>query len=132
MTNKMNLPDLNNRKHTERLPVLFSARIRLDDNQREQLKQAWVKLRDSQTPAAAAPIPGSTIRAQTTLSMWRPFNGVSALTFNEIITSRETIALTTILSLQAQLGLELISRSFLEERFGAYLDYIFMTADRYA
>ena len=131
MTNKMQLPDLNNRKHTERLPVLFSARIRLDDKQREQLKQAWMKLRDSQTPAAAAPIPGSTIRAQTTYQCG-DLNGVSALTFNEIITSRETIALTTILSLQAQLGLELISRSFLEERFGAYLDYIFMTADRYA
>jgi hypothetical protein len=128
MTNKMNLPDLNQKKYTERLSCLFSARIRLDDNQRDQLKKAWVKLRDSQTPSASAPIPGSTIRAQTTYQCGN-LNGVSALTFNEIITSRETIALTTVLSLQAQLGLELISRSFLEEKFGSYLDYIFTTAE---
>ena len=131
MTNNLNLPDLNQKKHTERLPCLFSARLRLDDNQRDQLKKAWNKLRDSQTPAAAAPIPGSTIRAQTTYQCG-DLNGVSALTFNEIITSRETVALTTVLSLQAQLGLELVSRSYLEEKFGQYLDYIFSTAEAYA
>ena len=111
------------------MPCLFSATHSVvDDSQREQLKKAWTKLRDSQTPAASAPIPGSTIRAQTSYRCG-DLNGVSALTFNEIITSRETIALTTVLSLQAQLGLELVSRSFLEEKFGSYLDYIFTTAE---
>ena len=127
----MNLPDLNQKKYAERLPCLFSARIRLDDSQREQLKKAWQKLRDEQTPAQAAPIPGSTVRTSTVYQCG-DLNGVSALTFNEIVTSRETVNLTTILSLQEQLGLNLISREWLEERFALYLDYVLSTAKKYA
>ena len=127
MSNNLNLPDLNNRKVAAKLPCLFSARIRLDDRQRDELKKAWNKLRDEQTPPEATAIPGSTVRTQTSYKCG-DLKGVSALTFSEIISSRETIGLPTVLSLQEQLGIDLVSRSFLEEKFGAYLDYIFTTA----
>ena len=129
-TNAMGLPDLNRGKFKERLPLLFSARIRLDDNQRDKLQQAWRQLRDSQKPAEAAPIPGSTVRVQSTYNLGE-MNSVSALTMSEIISSRETISLTTILTLQAEFGIEIVSRAFVEERFTHYLDYIFTTAETY-
>ena len=130
-TNKMGQVDLNRPKIKEKLPLLFSARIRLDDTQRDKLQQAWRKLRDSQRPAEAAPIPGSTIRVQSTYNLGE-MNCVSALTMSELISSRESIQLTTILTLQAEFGIEIVSRSFIEEKFADYLNYIFTTADNYA
>ena len=78
-TNKMQLPDLNRPRIKEKRPLLFSSRIRLDEEQREKLKVAWRNLRDSQQPAEAQPIPGSTIRVQSTYNLVE-MNSVSALT----------------------------------------------------
>ena len=39
--NKAGLVDLNKPQFREKLPLLFSARIRLDEEQREKLKKAW-------------------------------------------------------------------------------------------
>ena len=129
-TNKMGLPDLSKKKFTERLPLLFSARIRLDDKQRETLKTAWRDLRDSQRPAEATQIPGSTIKTSTAFNLGN-LNSVTALTVGEILGSRESIHLTTILSLQAELGVEVVSRSYVEDKFKNYLDYLFTTAESY-
>ena len=115
---------------TEKLPLLFSARIRLDDKQRETLKTAWRSLRDAQQPAEATQIPGSTIKTATSFNLGN-LNSVTALTIGEILGSRESIHLTTILSLQAELGVVVVSRSYVEDKFKDYLDYIFTTAESY-
>ena len=130
-TNKLGQVDLNRPRIKEKLPLLFSARIRLDDEQREKLQQAWRQLRDSQQPVEMPPIPGSTIRVQNQYNLGG-MNCVSALTMSELISSRESISLTTILTLQAEFGIEIVSRAFIEERFADYLNYIFSTADSYA
>ena len=48
-------------KFTERLQYLISVRMRLDENQRQNLKDAWNKYRAEHRPATPAAIGGSSV-----------------------------------------------------------------------
>ncbi len=124
-TTSNGLPDLNQKpKFDSPLPVLFSSRVRLNDDQRTQLQQAWRKVRDGRIPQEKPSLPGSSVRTHTTFNVGGMQN-LTAITISDIISTRETIPLTTVLILQEEFGLDLFSKEFLRERFENYLTFIF-------
>ena len=117
------LPDINNRKYDKPLPILLSSRVRLNDEQRGILKDAWNKYRYSQQPQQAAATPGSTVTTQTAYAE-RGLPGLSALVVTDLIATRESIALTTVLNISAALGVEVITKKQMQEAFDGYWSFI--------
>ena len=108
------LPDLNSgRKHTDKLPILISSRIRLNDEQRSQLKLAWQQMRAEEAPAPSS-MPGSTVKAYAVAKAETALK-TSALIISDLLTSRDTIPLATIFELQKLFNIQLISeKQFIE------------------
>jgi len=127
MTKQTNpIPDFSGRKtfHTK-LPVLISCRVRLDDDQRQTLKDALYALRNQSTPTAAPAIGGSTV---TTTTAYNPkYSKFSDIVLNDIIVSRDSIALTTILEVQSLLNVEVISKKDVLNAASSYVDYVWST-----
>lgn len=109
------------------LPILYSARVRLSDKQRDQLKAAHAKLRGQYTSTQKPVMSGSTLtvesQTEAPLSVYQKY-GFSPLVVSDLITSRDSITLVLFLKLQAMFGIELISRKELLEAFENYLNYI--------
>lgn len=110
------------------LTVLYSARLRLTDEQRETLRNAHRAFRskynkEPQTNVLA----GSTLSVATSYSppnqAYADF-GLSDLIVSDILGSRDSISLHTILKLQSLLSCKVIDRTELETKFGEYLDYL--------
>ena len=122
------LPDINQKpKFTEKLPILYSCRVRLDEEQRSKLKAAWKAFRAANTPAQQKPLNGSSVSAVTSYSS-PGILGMSDLVVNDLIVSRDTIPLTTILNLASALNIELLDRTELESAFQQYLNYNYSVA----
>ena len=131
-TFRSGLPDLNNRKYDAPLPILLSSRIRLNDFQRETLKTAWKEHQRAQLNSipVAATTPGSTVRTETYYEPVAPIPGLSSLVISDLITTRETIQLTTVLNLSAALGVEVITKEQMQEAFNGYWEFISSEATR--
>lgn len=132
-TFRSGLPDLNTpKKYSAPLPILLSSRVRLNDEQRETLKTAWRQHQNNhlnQIPVSAA-TPGSTVRTETFYQPPAPLPGLSALVINDLITTRETIQLTTILNLSFALGVEVITKEAMQESFDNYWEFVSSEARR--
>ena len=108
------LPDINQpkkKKFTDTLPILLSCRMRLNNEQREQLKKVWRDIRDNEAPQPVSS-PGSTVKsysAPTTTTAEKALN-TSSLIISDLITTRDTIALTTIIEMERVFGIELITK----------------------
>ena len=110
------------------LSLLFSARVRLSEDERQQLKDAHNALRTSATPAAPKNVmAGSTITVETNaapvVDVYRQ-NGMSGVVVNDIISSRESISMPVIIKLQKMLGVSIITEKRLKEQFNKYVDYV--------
>ena len=110
------------------LSVLYSCRIRLDDEQREKLREAHRTFRQQFAPEVKPSVmAGSTVTVETAFSAppstYQEF-GLSDLVVSDLIGTRDSIALTTIVQLQKLLGVEIITRKELNEKFENYLDFI--------
>ena len=110
------------------LPILYSCRIRLDESQRETLREAHRKFRKQFQPAPQqAVLAGSSVSVETTYAP--PVNayaeaGLSDLICSDLIGTRESIPLTTVVQIQNLFGVEVISRKDLEKKFADYLDWV--------
>ena len=121
------LSDLNKPKFTDKLPILYSCRVRLDEEQRAKLKAAWKAFRAKNTPSQPKSLNGSSVSAVTNYSS-PGILGMSDLVVNDIVVSRDTIPLTTILNLASALDVELLDRAVLEDAFQQYLNYNYSVA----
>ena len=110
-------------EHKAKLNILCSARVRLTDEQRKKLKSAYYDARKAATPEPLAAIGGSTIRTDTAFSVNSSLP-LSDVVIVDLLNTRETITLTTILSLQAALNVEAISEKDLRDAFDGYLEYV--------
>ena len=132
-TFRSGLPDLNQvKKYDAPLPILLSSRVRLSDEQRTVLKDAWRKHQTAhlnQIPVSAA-TPGSTVRTETYYETPPVLPGLSSLVINDLITTRETIQTTTVLNLSAALGVEIITKEQMLEAFEGYWQFISNEAKR--
>ena len=126
------LPDLNSRKFDAPLPILLSARLRLNDIQRDTLKKAWKEHQNAQLNQipVAPTTPGSTVRTETYYQPPAPLPGLSSLIITDLISTRETVALTTVLNLSAALNVEVITKADMQEAFDGYWSFITSEAQK--
>ena len=104
-----------------KLPVLCSARVRLDAEQRETLKDAYFNQRES---VASKNTTGNLQVTTAVSSNAERETGLNHLVLMDILNSRDTINLPLMVNLQNTLGVEVISRQQLEDAFQSYLDYV--------
>ncbi len=107
-----------------RLPILMSCRIRLNDDQRNTLKTAFYALRAANQPAAAPAIGGSTV---TTTTAYNPVQsiGLADLTLSDLITTRDSVPLVTIIKIQRLLQVEVITPDDILKAAQGYVDWVF-------
>ncbi len=110
------------------LSVLYSCRVRLNDEQRETLKAAHSKLRQSGAPIVQRPVlQNSSIAVEDktapTVDAYKAF-GMSSVVVNDLINSRESISLPVISKLQQMLGVVVIDEKELHKQFDNYLNYV--------
>ena len=106
------------------LPVLISARVRLDADQRNTLKTAYAALRN---PVAAKPTLSGSLTVETqygTHSIDQQV-GMSQLTFCDLVNSRETVSLPVILELQRNLGVSVVTKEHIQQAAENYTEYVF-------
>ena len=104
---------------TKQLSVLCSARVRLNDEQRQKLKEANAKHR---LAASTPSLPGSTVKTQTFVNRHSQLHD---LTITDLITTRETITLAVILKLEKILNVQLVTKKQLTDAFASYVDYMY-------
>ena len=108
-----------------KLDILCSARVRLRDDQRKLLKDAYNSVRNANTPEPLAAIGGSTVKTSTTYQI-NSHLALSDITIRDLINTRESIQIVTVLSLQAALGVEALTKEEVMKAFQGYCDYIFL------
>ena len=110
------------------LSVLYSCRIRLDEQERQQLKDAHNEFRRKfADPEKATVNRGATLKVTTASEAPRESYsdfGLSSVVVNDLISSRDSISLQILNNLQQMLGVNIISRKKLEQKFKSYLDYV--------
>ena len=112
-------------KPKAKLDILCSARVRLRDDQRKILKDAYHAIRNANTPEPLAAIGGSSIKTSTTYQV-NSHLSLSDITIRDLINTRESIQIVTVLSLQAALGVEAVTKAEVMKAFEGYCDYIFL------
>ena len=113
------LPDLNNsRRHVDKLPILISCRVRLDEAQRHTLKLAWQQLRAESQPAPNT-MPGSSIKAYGVAQAEAALK-TSSLIISDLISSRESVQLQTVFELEKLFDIELITQEQFMEACQSY------------
>lgn len=119
---------LTRKQQTHELNILYSGRIRLNDEQRQALKDAHNAFRKGALVTTGSSLAGSSIKVETktevSAARYQEF-GLSSLIVNDIICSRDSIAIGVILKLQALLGVEVVTRKELETAFKSYLDCVY-------
>ena len=109
------------------LSVLYSCRVRLEEDERKVLKEAYAAKAKQQTPQALPSIGGSSLSVQTQHSTPNLDEelSMSRLIFNDLVSSRDSINLSILIKIQTVLGVEVIKRDKLQAAFDNYLDYCF-------
>lgn len=138
-TGKTVLPDLNKPRRKAmpktvkenylpngQLRTQFGGRIRLSDDDRKILKDAYNAARDAEAPDTQSTIPGSSIR---TVTRWNSPQlnkalGFDDIVFSQIVNSRDPISLGIILKIQKVLDVEIVNDKYLKAVFQSYLDHI--------
>lgn len=110
----------------EPLPILVSARVRLTQDQRKALKDAYYTRKNALQPAETEGRGGVVV--STTYGGSNALDtelGMSQVVFADLSNSRDTISLNIVLKLQRVLNVELVSREDILEACSGYCDYVF-------
>ena len=109
-----------------KLSILLSSRIRLNEEEKATLKAAYQKARSGYQPAQGHSVNGSSIKVETsyTFGQLDTLLGMNSLTFSDVISSRESVAIALVLNVQKVLGVTIITRERMQEAFDSYLNYI--------
>ena len=108
-----------------RLPILLSCRIRLDEDQRNTLKKAYRQYKDEHIPAVPPAVGGSGLTTFTAQKAPSLIQGWSDLVLSDLITTRETIPLNTVILVQRALNVEVITPDDVMKACQGYCDYVF-------
>ena len=110
------------------LSTLFSTRVRLTEDERAKLKEAYNKQYNASVPMNQPNIGGSSVSVETSYGSSKELDmrlGMNRICAVDIIQSRDSIALPIILKFQKVLGVEIITAERLEEAFKNYIQYVF-------
>ena len=106
------------------LPILVSARVRLDYEQRTTLKNAYTKALNAEPVVTTDASRTLTVTTAVASDLERRL-GMSRLVVMDLLNSRDTINISLILKLQDVLGVEVVTRDDLAKACESYLDYIY-------
>ncbi len=106
------------------LPILLSARIRLNEEQRSILKAAFTKHRAASIPAPTVTFGGSTVSSSTSYTAPQIDKGLPDIVMSDLLGSRECIPLTTVLQICQLLQVNVISREDVLKACDGYTEYI--------
>ncbi len=113
------------------LPVLISARVRIAEDKRQEVKTAYYEKKNELTrPVRNNSHTGLVIETASISADLDKMLGFSSLVFNDLINSRDTISLTIVLRIQEVLGVEIITKKELIDACKNYADYVFMKAEK--
>ena len=116
---------IDKQKYAAPLPILCSSRIRLNDEQRKTLKDAYNALKAA-TNRSTPGIGGSSIQVVTEIAT--DF-GMNDMILRDLLGSRDSLNVPVVLQLQAKLGVEVLTREDLQAAYAGYLDHIFEQAN---
>ena len=85
------------------LPILISCRVRLDDDQRATLKQAYARVKAGYEAPQGHRIGGSSVSTVTTINLDQQL-GIPSVVMSDLLSSRDSIALPVVLKIQKVLG----------------------------
>ena len=113
-----------------KLSLLYSARIRLNTEEKASMKAAYQRLKAGRTPKQGHSIGGSTLTVETSFASGEldTLLGMSSIVFSDLINSRDSISLPLVLKMQLILGVEVVTKQRMEEAFKHYLEYVFNDA----
>ena len=109
-----------------KLSILISSRIRLDDNERAALKQAYQTIKAGYQPKNQPTVNGSSITVETafTANQLDTALGMNSYTFSDILSSRESMSITMLLRLQEVLGVTVVNKERMLDAYESYLNHI--------
>ena len=110
------------------LNTIFSTRIRLTDEERFALKEAYNREYNSSLPTTPPPVGNSMVSVQTSYGSSRELDlalGMGRVAAIDLLQTRDTVPLTLILKIQKVLGLEVIKAERIESAFKHYLAFMF-------
>ena len=116
---------IDKKKYAAPLPILCSSRIRLNDEQRKTLKDAYNALKAA-TNRSTPGIGGSSIQVVTEIATDL---GMNDMILRDLLGSRDSLNVPVVLQLQAKLGVEVLTREDLEAAYAGYLNHIFEQAN---
>lgn len=106
------------------LPILCSARVRLNNEQRATLKQAYSTASKTDSLVTADATGGLQV-VTTVASQLQNQLGMSRLVVLDLLNSRDTISINLVLQLQEVLGVQVITKDDVGKSFQHYLDHLF-------
>ena len=111
---------------TNKLSILISSRIRLNEEERASLKAAYQKIKAGYAPAKRPSVNGSSLQVETAHSSGELDSrlGMNSITFADIVSSRESISMPMLIQLQQALGVTVVTRERMEEAFASYLNHV--------
>ena len=110
------------------LPILISSRIRLTEDQKKTLKEAYHKERISRQVPDRTSATGLSVATAGTNSLDIEI-GMSSLVFADLMASRDTLAINILLKIQDVLNVEVITKKQLLDAAKNYADYVFSRQD---
>lgn len=118
---------MNKSKFSE-LPLLISARVRLNDEQRSLLRDAYRAAQDAYTSPVTTTTTGLQVATATTSVDLDRRLGVSGLVFSDLVASRDSIAIGIILRIQDVLNVEVVTEKQCLDACKSYVNYVFSKA----
>ena len=111
------------------LPILISSRVRLTDDQRREVKDAYYKRKNQLTqPVRSNNHTGLVVETASIASDLDKQLGFTSIVFTDLVNSRDTISMNILLRLQEVLGVSLITKKELIDACKNYADYVFLKA----
>lgn len=108
------------------LRTQFGGRIRLSDDDRQKLRNAYDKARNAEIPDETRPNGASPIRTVTrwTTPKLNRALGFDDVMFAQIVSGRDPISLGIILKIQNVLDVKIVTDAYLKKVFNSYLAHI--------
>lgn len=107
----------------DKLPILFSCRVRLNEDQRQKLKDAYYQSLEEAAPPQGARIGASSVSTVTTVVpvAQRQLPGI---VISDLLGTRESIPLTTLRQLEKAFNTQVITKAELLKAAEGYIDYL--------
>ena len=120
-----------NQKFTDGpLPILLSCRIRITQEQRRELKDAYYSKKSAIEQPESKGTGGLTVTtAYGGSNALDNMLGFSNLVFSDLVNSRDSININILLKLQNVLGVELVTKEKVMEAASSFCDYVFSRAE---